>query len=84
MTTKQNDAALTDEQVEGVAGGIILEPTSRLVPTPDGEKEGIIDPTLVVRTALRNAASVAGLMLTTDVAVTDLQDDEDPIRNAIV
>jgi len=47
-------------------------------------KEGIIDPTLVVRTALRNAASVAGLMLTTDVAVTDLQDDEDPIRNAIV
>ncbi|MBM44379.1 MAG: chaperonin GroEL [Phycisphaerae bacterium] len=50
----------------------------------DLTKEGIIDPTLVVYTALRNAASVAGLMLTTDVAITDLKDDEDPIRNAIV
>jgi chaperonin GroEL len=33
--------------------------------------EGIIDPTKVVRTALQNAASIAGLMLTTDAAVTD-------------
>jgi chaperonin GroEL len=32
---------------------------------------GIIDPTKVVRTALQNAASIAGLMLTTDAAVTD-------------
>jgi chaperonin GroEL len=32
---------------------------------------GIIDPTKVVRTALQNAASVAGLLLTTDAAVTD-------------
>ncbi|MDT7689127.1 MAG: chaperonin GroEL [Acidobacteriota bacterium] len=34
-------------------------------------KSGIIDPTKVVRTALQNAASIAGLMLTTDAAVTD-------------
>jgi len=33
---------------------------------------GIIDPTKVVRTALQNAASIAGLLLTTDAAVTDL------------
>jgi len=32
---------------------------------------GIIDPTKVVRTALQNAASIAGLMLTIDAAVTD-------------
>ncbi|HEY6188918.1 MAG TPA: chaperonin GroEL [Pyrinomonadaceae bacterium] len=32
---------------------------------------GIIDPTKVVRTALQNAASIAGLMLTTDAAVTE-------------
>ncbi len=32
---------------------------------------GIIDPAKVVRTALQNAASVAGLLLTTDAAVTD-------------
>jgi chaperonin GroEL len=33
-------------------------------------KEGIIDPTKVVRSALENAASIAGLMLTTQVLVT--------------
>jgi chaperonin GroEL len=32
---------------------------------------GIIDPTKVVRTALQNASSIAGLLLTTDAAVTD-------------
>ncbi len=32
---------------------------------------GIIDPTKVVRAALQNAASVAGLLLTTEAAVTD-------------
>ena len=32
---------------------------------------GILDPTKVVRTALQNAASIAGLVLTTDAAVTD-------------
>jgi len=34
-------------------------------------QSGIIDPTKVVRTALQNAASIAGLMLTTDAAVSD-------------
>jgi chaperonin GroEL len=33
---------------------------------------GIIDPTKVVRTALQNAASIAGLLLTTDAAVTEM------------
>jgi len=37
----------------------------------DMVEAGIIDPTKVVRTALQNAASIAGLLLTTDVAVTD-------------
>lgn len=32
---------------------------------------GIVDPTKVVRSALQNAASIAGLLLTTDAAVTD-------------
>jgi chaperonin GroEL len=32
---------------------------------------GIIDPTKVVRTALQNATSIAGLLLTTEAAVTD-------------
>ena len=46
-------------------------------------KAGIIDPAFVVRTALQNAASVAGLMLTTDVVVTELKEDEDPVDEAI-
>jgi chaperonin GroEL len=33
---------------------------------------GIIDPTKVVRTALQNAASISGLLLTTEAAVTDM------------
>jgi chaperonin GroEL len=36
----------------------------------DMVKEGIIDPTKVVRSALQNSASIAGLMLTTEVLVT--------------
>jgi chaperonin GroEL len=40
-------------------------------------KMGVIDPAKVTRTALQNAASIAGLMLTTDVMVTDLPDDDD-------
>ncbi len=37
---------------------------------------GIIDPAKVERTALQNAASVAGLLLTTEVLVTDLPEKE--------
>jgi len=37
---------------------------------------GVLDPTKVTRTALQNAASVAGLMLTTDCMVTELPDDK--------
>jgi chaperonin GroEL len=44
---------------------------------------GIIDPALVVCTAIQNSASVAGLLLTTNVAITELKDDEDPIEQAI-
>ena len=37
---------------------------------------GIIDPTKVVRTALQNAASIAGLLLTTDAAITDMPESK--------
>jgi len=39
-------------------------------------KAGIIDPTKVVRTALLNAASVAGLLLTTEASVAEKPDDK--------
>ncbi len=38
-------------------------------------KAGVIDPTLVVRSALQDAASVAGMIITTEAAVADWQDD---------
>jgi len=40
-------------------------------------ERGIIDPTKVTRTALQNAASIAGLMLTTEVMITELKEDEE-------
>lgn len=40
-------------------------------------KAGIVDPTKVTRSALQNAASIAGLMLTTETMIADLPKKED-------
>ncbi|MBC8339948.1 MAG: molecular chaperone GroEL, partial [Alphaproteobacteria bacterium] len=40
-------------------------------------KKGIIDPTKVVRTALQDAASVAGLLITTEAMVADIPEKKD-------
>jgi chaperonin GroEL len=37
---------------------------------------GVIDPTKVVRTALQNAASVAGLLITTEATVSEVPEDK--------
>jgi chaperonin GroEL len=39
-------------------------------------ESGIVDPTKVARSALQNAASVAGLLLTTEAVVTDKPEEE--------
>lgn len=39
-------------------------------------KAGVVDPTKVVRMALQNAASVAGLLLTTEALVTDIPEEK--------
>ena len=41
-------------------------------------KAGIIDPTKVVRSALQNAASIAGLMLTTEALVSEIPEENAP------
>ena len=46
-------------------------------------KAGIIDPAKVARVALESAASVAGLMLTTEVLVTDLKDEDKKIERSV-
>src|SRR3981189_2396151 len=42
----------------------------------DMVKAGVIDPAKVTRLALQNAASIAGLMLTTEALVADIREDE--------
>ena len=44
---------------------------------------GIIDPTKVVRTALQNAGSIGGLMLTTDTLITSIKDQTPPVDGAV-
>ena len=44
-------------------------------------KAGIVDPTKVTRSALQNASSIAGLMLTTEVMITKV--DEEDARNKV-
>ena len=39
--------------------------------------EGVLDPTKVTRSALENAASVGGMLLTTEAVVADLEDEDD-------
>lgn len=56
----------------------------------DMVKSGIIDPAKVSRTALQNAASMAGLMLTTNVMVTDYDEkkveegEEEKVAGAVI
>jgi len=46
-------------------------------------KVGIIDPTKVVRSALQNASSVAGMILTTDVLVANSKEDINKATNSL-
>ncbi|MBS57022.1 MAG: hypothetical protein CMP16_04010 [Rickettsiales bacterium] len=46
-------------------------------------KAGIIDPTLVTRTAVQNAASVAGLLLTTEAVISDKPEPNAPAAPAM-
>lgn len=76
----------------GVDGSVIADEVSQKGETTgydantgkyvDMFKSGIIDPVKVVRSALENAASIAGLMLTTETMVTDL-DKEDKEKRRI-
>jgi chaperonin GroEL len=77
----------------GVDGGVIVEEIksrsakfgydARRGEIVDMVKAGILDPAKVARVALQNAASVAGLMLTTEVLVTDLKDEDQDIPGSI-
>jgi chaperonin GroEL len=46
-------------------------------------KAGILDPFTVTKSALTNAASIAGLMLTTEVMITKIEEDDDKSNKVI-
>ncbi|MFT5154439.1 MAG: chaperonin GroEL, partial [Planctomycetota bacterium] len=46
-------------------------------------KAGVIDPAKVVRSALQNAASIAGLLLTTNSMITELKDECDAVEGSM-
>ncbi|RPH85724.1 MAG: molecular chaperone GroEL, partial [Candidatus Rokuibacteriota bacterium] len=67
----------------GLEGSVIVEKVKGMVPLTRGfdaetneyvdmVQAGIIDPTKVERVALQHAASIAALLLTTEVLVTDV------------
>jgi chaperonin GroEL len=72
----------------GVEGSVIVEAVKKSkgnegynVATGEYEdlvKAGIVDPKKVTRSALQNAASIAGLLLTTECLITDLPEKEKP------
>jgi chaperonin GroEL len=63
------------EQVRDGSGGFGYN--ARTDTFEDLYAAGVIDPTKVTRSALQNAASVAGLLLTTEALVADAPDDEE-------
>jgi chaperonin GroEL len=75
------DGALVVEKVREGAGAFGLNAATGEY--GDLVKLGIIDPALVAKTALINAASVAGLMLTTDVLLSELKEDDEPVAGAV-
>ncbi|MGH9808498.1 MAG: chaperonin GroEL, partial [Terriglobia bacterium] len=72
----------------GVEGSVIVEAVKKAkgnegynVATGEYEdlvKAGIVDPKKVTRSALQNAASIAGLLLTTECLITDIPEKEKP------
>jgi chaperonin GroEL len=68
------EAATVLAAVRGASGAMGYD--AELGRVVDLYRAGVVDPALVVRTALANAASVAGLLLTTDALVVD--DDAPP------
>jgi chaperonin GroEL len=73
------DGSVVADEVRQKANNIGFDANS--LEYVDMYKAGIIDPVKVVRSALANAASIAGLMLTTEALVTNLEDDDKKRRS---
>jgi chaperonin GroEL len=69
-----NEGGIVVEKVKALKGNVGFNAEAEEY--EDMVKAGIIDPTKVARSALQNAASVAGLLLTTEVMVAELPEDK--------
>ena len=79
-----NDGDIVVEKVkEGGKGGVSYGFNAATGDYTDLVKAGIIDPALVAKTALINAASVAGLMLTTECLIAELKEDKEAVAGAV-
>jgi len=76
VTNAGREAALIVEHVKNGKGGegynVATDKFEDLIAS------GVVDPTKVTRTALQNAASISGLLLTTECLITDLPSKEAP------
>jgi len=68
------EGSVVVQKVKGEAVGIGFNADKEIY--EDMMKAGVIDPTKVVRAALQNAASIAGLLLTTEALVTDIPEEQ--------
>ncbi len=70
------DGAVVANQAKAEKKGIGFD--AHKMEWTDMVKAGIIDPAKVARSALQNAGSIAGLLLTTECSITDLPEKEEP------
>jgi len=70
------EGAIAVERVKGEKPGVGFDVVAEEY--RDMFKAGIIDPTKVTRSALQNAASIAGMLLTTDVVVAEVKEEKEP------
>jgi chaperonin GroEL len=69
-----HDGGVIADEVKSLEGSMGFDANSGEF--VDMFKAGIVDPTKVTRSALQNAASISGLMLTTEAMITNIKDDE--------
>ena len=74
-TNTGENGAVVVEDVKGKATNVGFD--ANTLQYVDMVKAGIVDPTKVTRVALQSAASVAGLLLTTETMVTELKEEEE-------
>ena len=68
------DAAVIIDKIKQAEGNIGFDAKAEVF--TDMVKAGIVDPAKVTRSALQNAASIAGLLLTTEAMVCDIPEDK--------